>query len=323
MRLKSCLAVGLAGLFAAAAPAIAGDLDNTAAGGIRNYNSGGVPVPVPTTYEESYKWYMRGDYGTAFKNSGTFNNYGWPITFTQPNNWNELSIISFGFGKYLTPSLRSEFTVDYRPERAIASGSQTVTGITRTAQLADTTVTVPLTGLTSSAKVFVTNSYTGNLQEDIGYQNSTFLASGIYDFNRGGKLRPYVGAGLGIAMHQVRRESTDVYNCAGSITNTYPLNGSIFVTPSVSAQCDTSAASGLKDTYTTTSKTTMVGWGLAAALQAGVTYDLSPRTHWDTGYRMLWQGGHLNVFSANGISSVRVADQINHEIRTGVRWDIW
>ena len=136
-------------------------------------------------------------------------------------------------------------------------------------------------------------------------------------------MRPYVGAGVGIAMHQVQRTSTDTYNCAGSVTNTYPLNGLITVAPSVSPTCDTSSASGLKNSDTTNADTKMIGWGLAAAVQAGLTYDLTARTHWDTGYRLLWQSGHLNVASANGLSSIKINDQINHEVRTGIRWDIW
>ena len=74
MRLTSaCLAACfLSGAIAAGLPAHAGDLSNGAAGGIRDYSSPGVPVPMPTTYEENFKWYVRGDVGTAFKSSGTF-----------------------------------------------------------------------------------------------------------------------------------------------------------------------------------------------------------------------------------------------------------
>ncbi len=326
MRLTSaCLAIGVSLIASAGVPAQAGDLGNGAAGGIRDYGGGAVPVPMPSVYEENFKWYLRGDIGSAFKNTGTFGNNGWPITFSQPGDWHELSIVTLGFGKYVTPSLRAEFTVDYRPDRVIASGSQTILGITKTAQLANTTVSATVGGVavTSNASVFVTNSYTGNLAENIAYENSTFMASGIYDFNRGGRLRPYVGAGVGIAMHQVSRNSTDIYTCAGSTKNTIPDNGSIVVPPASSPNCDTSSASGLKDSYATTANTTMIGYGLAAALQAGITYDITARTHLDTGYRMLWQSGHLNVASANGLSSLRVNDQINHEIRTGIRWDIW
>ena len=165
MRLTSaCLAIGLTGFIAATLPANAGDLSNGAAGGIRDYGSGGVPVPVPQTYEENFKYYVRGDIGSAFKNTGTFTNNGWPITFSQPNDWHELSIISLGFGKYITPSFRSEFTMDYRVDRPIASGSQTIAGISKTAQLANVTVTTPApNSISSDAKVFVTNNYTGNL----------------------------------------------------------------------------------------------------------------------------------------------------------------
>ena len=72
MRLTSaCLAACFfSGAVAAGLPAHAGDLSNGAAGGIRDYNSAGVPVPMPVAYEENFKWYVRGDVGTRGAGAG-------------------------------------------------------------------------------------------------------------------------------------------------------------------------------------------------------------------------------------------------------------
>lgn len=328
MRLKTCLAIGLAGLFAAHGPAVAGDLDSSAAGGIRNYNSGGVPVPVPTTYEESYKWYLRGDYGTAFKNSGTLDLGGSALPVTQPGDWRELSIISFGVGKYLTPSLRSEFTLDYRPNRKIEQVYQPLANTSQTAYLAQTTITYkdplnPANTLSSGARQYVNNYYTGLLEESTQYENSTFLMSLYYDLNRGGTLRPYVGAGVGLAYHQLDINGKGNFTCDHSTITTVPDLAAIPIQVSASQPCTTGSAAVLPISYSTTTHQNAVGWGLAAHLSGGVTYDLSQRMHWDTGYRLLWQSGNVSVASADGITTIRMKDQFNHEVRTGVRWDIW
>ena len=329
MRLTSaCLAISLTGLFAAHMPAYAGDLSNGAPGGIRDYGSGGVPVPMPIAYQENFKWYLRGDIGTAFKSSGSVTTTGFPLEITQPGAWHELSILSFGFGKYITPSFRTEFTLDYRPDRVIEQGTQTSSIVKTTkavGSISKLTWTDPNgVSYSSGANQYVNNRYNGTLNEDITYQNSTFLMSGFYDFNHGGKIRPYVGGGIGLAMHQIEQRGTQVYECVDSTTSTVPFLGIIPVqTSPVQPACDTSVTGGLLQTYTSTTRNKAIGWGLAAQASAGLTVDVAPRVHLDSGYRMLWESGRLSVASANGLTAVRLNDQFNHEIRTGLRWDLW
>lgn len=291
----------LAAIVGAFAPAHAGDLSNDAPDGIRGYGSAGVPVPMPQTYEETFKWYIRGDVGSAFRSSGKVDIGGWPITVRQPNEWQEQSIVSFGFGRYITPSLRTEFTLDYRTERKLASGTQITPN--------NNTITLAVAGTSAF------NTYSLTQNEEVGYQNSTLLMSGFYDFNRGGRLRPYVGAGVGLAIHQLSRTGQDTYTCTdGLITQAG-------VPPVVTVGCSTT--NGLVTSYSNTSNANSIGYGLAAQLSGGVTYDIAPRTHWDTGYRILWQSGRIGVSSMDGLSQLHIADRIDHELRTGVRWDLW
>jgi opacity protein-like surface antigen len=295
--------IGAAALMAVALPALAGDLSNGAAGGIKDYGSGGIPVPAPMPYEETFKWYLRGDIGTAFKSSGNVDVGAWPITVSQPNNWSEQSIIGVGFGRYITPSLRTEFMVDYRTDRKLASGSQALPTTSKTIAVAGTTAT---------------NLYSGMQAEEIGYQNTTLMMSGYYDFNQGGRFRPYVGAGVGLAIHQLRRNGADFYNCFdGAITviNTAPTPNS--VTPG----CSTT--NGLQTSYAAQSNAHGIGYGLAGQLTGGLSYDITPRTHWDTGYQLMWQSGRVGVSSLDGVSALHIKDRFDHIIRTGVRWDVW
>jgi opacity protein-like surface antigen len=318
---------GAAVLVAVSLPALAGDLSNGAAGGIRDYGSGGVPVPAPMPYEENFKWYVRGDWGTSFKNSGSVKSEGLPLAITQPQNWHEVSILSFGFGRYLTPSIRVEGTVDYAQQRVIASGAQTLPDVVKSRLLPVTNVTTTTTlpsGVTTSTTVpvinFGTNIYTVQRNEHADYTNATFLMSAFYDFNREGKLKPYVGAGVGIAMHQMTRTSSEYSECtSGQNTGTNTVTGATLTT----LGCNN--ATVLPIAYSSATRGTAIGYGMAAQFSAGLSYDITQRTHWDTGYRMLWQSGRLGVVSDSvvGSSVVRIADRFEHQVRTGLRWDIW
>ena len=313
--------IALAGLLATTLSAAAGDLSNGGAGGIKDYGNGGIPVPAPMPYEETYKWYLRGDIGTGVKHQGTFGVDGFPVSVNQPREWHELSIVSFGFGRYITPSFRTEFTVDYRVDRTLATGNKALADITKSARIADTATGggIPITNIQR-------NIYAGMQNEDMTYGNSTFLASAFYDLNREGRLKPYVGAGIGLARHQLTRNGTVTYECYDGFVSSTPQGGA---TATVQTACatvagtGTPATGGLDQKYVSVTRATAIGWGLAAQLSAGLTYDLTPRTHWDTGYRMLWQSGRVAVTSGDGLSAVRVQDRFDHEVRTGIRWDLW
>jgi len=223
---------------------------------------------------------------------------------TQPADWHEHSIVSFGFGRYITPSFRTEFTLDYRTPRAIASGNKALADISKSALVA--------VGNTQ------TNIYSGQQDEETNYQNTTFLLSGFYDFNREGRLKPYVGAGIGLARHELQRAGTLTYTCYTGSQTTNPTSG-CQVVPGTGSP----ATGGLATQYVATSNATTSGWGLAAQLSAGLSYDITPRTHWDTGYRVMWQSGRLGATSNEGLSTIRVQDRFDHEVRTGIRWDVW
>jgi opacity protein-like surface antigen len=304
--LTQALLGGLAtvAVMAAAVPVHAGDLSNRAAGGIKDYGGNGVPVPMPQAYEENFKWYVRGDIGLTVKSAGKFDQGDWPLNLAQPDEWRNQSIISFGFGRYVTPNLRVEGTLDYRNDRKLATraGLQPIP---------DT-----FQKFVSSSEVDL-NSFHGVRDEAIGYQNTTLLLSGFYDFNQGGRLKPYVGAGIGVGIHQLRRSGLDSYYCFDSGSYVRIIGTPDKVIPGCSTQ------NGLQTSYSVPSSRTAIGYGLAAQLSTGVSYDITSRTHWDTGYRALWQSGLVAVTSTDGLSTLRMRDRIDHELRTGIRWDLW
>ena len=59
---------------------------------------------------------------------------------------------------------------------------------------------------------------------------------------------------------------------------------------------------------------------------AGTSVDLGPGVKFDAGYRMMWQGNtpSISLGSVMGdISKIAVGARTDHELRMGVRWDIW
>jgi opacity protein-like surface antigen len=300
----SAAILSLATIVTAATSASAADMYGNAPGGIKDYRNGAVAVPVPVPYEDTYKWYIRGDMGAALKSSGSFGTPGLALDIDQPSEWSPRAFFSFGAGRYHTPNLRSEITVDMRGNRTLTEGTQNLT-----AQMTGTDTTTGDSG---------TNNYNISRTDRFTHQNSTFLLSGFYDINRTGKLRPYVGAGIGIAMHQIERTSSEITTCDVSTSTTTPFGG-----PPTTG-CSTNGGMPLAYTLTSTSNSS-IGLGLAAQLSAGLTYDIAPRTHWDTGYRMLWQSGNVAISNGTlaGTSTIRVGNTIGHELRTGLRLDLW
>jgi opacity protein-like surface antigen len=220
-------------------------------------------------------------------------------------------VFSVTAGRYITPSIRMELGLDVRTaQKPLRGASQSYEGrVTGRYNYVD-----PTTGLATVGTG--TNTYDVSRNEDSKISNHTFMINALYDFNRGGKFTPYVGAGVGLALHMLNRATSEVADCAYGTGPDDPIPGpgacrNLINGPSLNfASAKTDSATGL---------------GLAAALMAGVSYNLSERTHLDVGYRMMWQGGKVAISapSLNGVSVLNVGSRLDHEIRTGMRFDLW
>jgi opacity protein-like surface antigen len=199
------------------------------------------------------------------------------------------AVFSVAMGRYLTPSLRMELGLDFRTKQKVVRGGSFATNrrVTNGANYDDWAI---------------------NHSEEGHVQSNTYMLNGYYDILRAGRFRPYVGAGIGLATHNLTRQYTESTTCVGS-NNLGAGICNLFVAPVTPSNADGNAT----------------GVGLAASLMAGVNIDLSARTHLDIGYRFMWQGGRaaLNLPSAFGSSMLDVADRKDHEIRTTLRFDLW
>ena len=285
---------GLAALTAFAAPAIAGKTYE------RYQNVVEVPAPIP--YTETYKWYLRADIGGALARSGSMSITGLPLPLEQPGDWAKTPFAVLGFGRYITPSLRGEFTVDMRRKTRVSR------------YVGELQYTTPVQQIDPDTTGYHVYDVQRAERMDVG--SGTFMLNAYYDLHKGGRIRPYVGAGIGIANYHLRRSSAEIATCNDADSSWTDLGGTnAGCHPGVTPPGPLSSASTGANT----------AYGLAAQIAAGVSIAISPRVHWDTAYHMMWHHGRALVRnnSVAGFSQVKIGDVINHEIRTGLRWDIW
>jgi opacity protein-like surface antigen len=352
--LKFATATAALALFASTA--LAGDLSNSGPGGLKDGRGGAVPVPVPTPYEEHYKYYIGGGIGYSFarngKVSGTFPD-GTALETTPMSDFVGPGHVSIFAGRYITPSLRVELGMDIRSTNKIVNNVNTRYDVRLYEAGRDTTVT--RTQLDGNGTPYTITLYDGpsqnyniyniNHSESTNAQTHTFMLSAAYDLTRIGNFRPYIGAGIGIAAHQLHRRTSDIGTCtngdlnAGSgggrggwndIADLYGLDQPGTCWDS-SADTPNPTARTLPLAINQTHSKTTTAFGLAAQLTAGGTYSLSARTHLDLNYRFIWMGGKVAASAplmpansqSNAITTVEIGSRTDHEVRTGLRFDLW
>jgi opacity protein-like surface antigen len=313
---------GLLGLTAAVTlPAIAGDWNN-GAGTLRDNGSAAVPVPAPSQVPDdgnSRGWYLRGTIGYGIKSTGTISSAG-----TDIGSYSNIGEVDgpihggLGYGAYMDRNWRWDLTGDFHSAQPITRSK--ARSYTATQQKEAEAVNVLRNGATLSTRSWDISSFAMERTEDSTTQDHTFLANLYYEPFASSAFRPYVGAGVGFAINTLNRSYKETGECTGSdqyITD--PFTGVVGYRPRpVCTAPITTVASG--------SSHTEYGVGLAAALMAGVGYEIKNGFILDVGYRLLWQGNSVTSTTLAGapgeINKLGVSDRTDHEIRTSVRWNI-
>jgi len=274
-------------------------------GSVKDYRNAAVPVPAPTpapTYTGK-DWYVRGDVGWTLASSTDITATG---GITTRDDLDGFAFGSIGAGRYLTPSIRAEMSFDFRPKKSVTGSVQRFNG--------DRTVT-SVSGTTTTTNTYhLTLAQTDN--STVADQTGFF--SLFYDFNQAGRLKPYIGAGVGLDSRRYKRTTSQTNAC-----NTYD---SVVTDSSVPSTITTlgidctgsSFASQSSNEYTS-------ALGVAVAVMAGVGYEVSPGITWDTGYRAVWQGAEVTLgapSAADHPTVITISNRLDHELRTGVRIDL-
>jgi opacity protein-like surface antigen len=137
---------------------------------------------------------------------------------------------------------------------------------------------------------YVDGATSGTVRDTVSLRGTIGLLNGYWDLRQRGGFTPYVGAGIGFVYNDIQRDYLDA--------NTGP---------------DVTGSSS--DNHL----------GLAAALMAGFTFAVDHRFAWDLGYRALYtDGGSITTTLSDGDeSTARVGSHWEHQIRIGVRANIW
>jgi len=221
-------------------------------------------------------WYVRIDGGYAVHDDPTMTESGIYdlVGETIDDTWT----LGGGVGRYFTPTIRGDITYDHRFE-ADASG----------------------TLLDNSAGLNGTRTF--------GITSDVVLFNLYYDFDRGGRFSPYVGAGLGVTYNR---------------TSTGTATSSCGCTGTIEEGDDTHVAGALMAGFTTRlhgGETVMAG----SSKDAPMTVDTGRGLYLDVGYRFLYLG---EVETGPIVTTAPIAEDPSverihaHEFRVGLRYDI-
>ena len=258
-----------------------------------------VPVPAPAPIPDyAARWYLRGDFGVGFSVPDAsedglrygYNLYYWDSSkpFSTPGSWlddDTVSILNYGggIGYYWTPNFRTDLTLEGRSHQKLKiRGSYAY----------------PEEELNGSNWQETGGIVAGETQDAAKLSSGLLLFNAYFDLNHAGALRPYIGAGVGLAVNKLERVfSNDEILCTAG--------------PSCSLQ---GSARAKGSTHNVT---------FAAALMAGVSYSITPVTMLDLNYRYLYISGSDIDLNINGVkSNFSTGDIHEHQVRVGLRWNI-
>ncbi len=267
----------------------------------RRYGGGAaVPVPAPAPIPGSVAdWYVRGDLNFSAVSSGKTSYSGPHIDLKSPDDMPRYFGAGFAVGRYITPSIRADLSIDYRSKQRLATGA--------TVNHRDVTRVDATTGDTT------VQHWTDTYSNEARIGNYAAMLNAYYDLGSYRGFTPYIGAGAGVAMHTLTRAASDHHVC--DTMDTFPAAGPPNV---IGANCPSSLAGYSSDAKSTTA------YGFAGALMVGASYEVSPGVLWDSGYRMMYYSGQVaqTVNTGLGASMINIGDRIDHEFRTGMRWNI-
>jgi opacity protein-like surface antigen len=290
------------------APAWAGDL------GIREVGAP-VPVPVPApmpvpTFDADSDWYVGLAIGANLSQSASIRDTDIDYLGAEsPGVWARDSgdmgaspIFGLNFGRYITPSLRAEIAVDYSPDAKISKDGKLGYIVTNSAPNFD-----PGVGGID------TNGYLVSRTDTVKLSRTTMLVNLIYDIHTGTRFTPYIGGGIGFTWRKLRRNYTESATCIGA-TNS--------LDPGLYPPGDCSGNTSLPpDGSTVSGSDTKEQLDFAAAVQAGISYNITDSIVWDNGWQMLWEDNAIasSAPSASGTNKIVFKDSVLQQFRSGLR----
>jgi opacity protein-like surface antigen len=276
-------------LVAGGAPVLAADF-----GGIKDMGGGvAVPVPAPApvpTFDADSDWYIGLAIGANISQSATIKDSDINMPVKDGDNIGASPIFGLTFGRYITPSLRAEIAIDYSPDERL----------TNNGTLKYITGGEPGTGYRGQ-------DYGVLRQDSAKLSRTTALFNLLYDIPTGTRFTPYIGGGVGFTWRRMRRGYSESASCNPSLE--FP---DMVCNPGLPTDAQSASFSG------STSKNQ---FDFAAAVQAGVAYNITDQIIWDNGWQMLWEGNAISTTapSISGDNTIVYKDAILQQFRSGIR----
>lgn len=222
-------------------------------------------------------WYLRvdGSYGAYNDPSVFIEGYGDAGEVSMDDAWS----VGGGFGRYFGRGFRGDLTVERRFDSEVYAAAY---------------------GDCCSADATV------------DFKSTVFLANLYYDFNRGGRITPYIGAGLGFA-HNETAEGQFNFNCGCQSGDGAILKGS-------QNEFAWALMAGLSIRLRG-GEPTYVGGGMK---DEPVAVSSGRALHLDVGYRYIDLGDIQtgDIVLDTGPVDPQISDLKAHEIRVGLRYDL-
>lgn len=134
--------------------------------------------------------------------------------------------------------------------------------------------------------------------DTVKLSRTTALFSLLYDIPTGTRFTPYLGGGVGISWRRLQRSYTE-YSC--------------------DATADPTCSPSTTPTFRGSDSKNQIN--VAAAVQAGVSTDLTDSIVWDNGWQMLWESGGISIDgnSVFGNNRLTFKDSVVQQFRSGIR----
>jgi opacity protein-like surface antigen len=270
-------------------------------GGIKDLG-GGVPVPVPVpspvpTYDFDSDWYIGVALGGNFSQDATIKDSDPNMPVKDSSDLSMSPIFGLNFGRYITPSLRAEIAIDYSPNVQITNSGT---------MLYEEPVSAP-----NNSGGTDTMTYGIARRDMVKLDRTTGLLNLLYDIHTGTRFTPYVGGGFGFSWRRIKRNYTETSTCTQTADfSDLPLVCPVTTNPALPTTPPTLSGSGAKEQI-----------DLAAAVQAGIGYEINEWITWDNGWQMLWEGGSISSTtpSISGDNKITYKDSVLQQFRSGIR----
>jgi len=298
MKLKlACVALG-AMLAAAGSAQAGGDIIYRSSVKDRVAVPAPIPVPGPMPVAEGFSYYLRADLGWGFsgdrsyaETGRTYGNGAAPF-ISSTGAFTSSGLTGFGNVTSEGVFLGTVGAGVYLSPRLRGD----ITLDFRSKQDFDSDTTYSYTSTTAGTTV------NGVVRDRLNLNTTAALANLYFDLLPRGAFSPYIGAGIGLVYNDASRTYTETAT---------PIAGGV---------------AGTTLTVTGSSKETNVA--LAGALMAGVTISRDHKWAIDIGYRALYMDGvdvssSLNTTPTATSSKGTLGDQWEHQVRIGLRFNIW